>query len=262
MLIPNVDYFLSWVVHFLLIVTRISALFIMTPLLSRQNIPNPAKIGLSLLMAAIVINFAPPPVIYPYNDLYSLGFAVLRELMVGLIIGVVTLFFFNIVYTAAHVIDIQIGFSMAQTFDPAIGAQAAVTSTLLNFVLVVSFVLTGGFTQLIRTITRTFEVIPVGGGVFRPEAIQLVIDIFIRCFALAVQVAMPVLASALILEVALGIIVRTAPQMNIFVVGIPLKVLIGLIVLMLMLPVFAVFSERIFSELFENIDRMLGGMIP
>ncbi|MDR0293660.1 MAG: flagellar biosynthetic protein FliR [Oscillospiraceae bacterium] len=262
MQISNVDFFLSWIVHLLLIVTRMSALFVFSPLLARQNIPAMAKVGFSLLVGAILINFNPPPAAYPYSDLYSLAFAVICELSVGLVVGFVTLMFFNVVYTAAHIIDMQIGFSMAQIYDASAGGQVAVSSGLLNMVLVVSFIWSGGFSQLIVTMSRTFEIIPVGAGILRPEAAALAADVFIRCFGLAVQVAMPMLASALLLEVALGVVVRTAPQMNVFVVGIPIKVFIGLIVLMLMLPVFTNFSHEIFSEMFVYIDRMLGGMVP
>ena len=262
MLISNVDYFLSWVVHFLLIVTRVSALFVSSPLLARQSIPAMAKIGLALLMGMIVINFTPPPAVYPYNNLYSLAFAVICELSVGLVVGFITMLFFNLVYTAAHVIDMQIGLTMAQIFDVSAGGQVAVTSGLINTVLIVVFILSGAFDQLIVTMARTFEIIPVGKGILRPEAAGVVADVFIRTFTMALQVAMPMLASALVLEVALGVVVRTAPQMNIFVVGIPLKIFLGLIVLMLMMPVFANVSHSIFSVMFGYIDQMLGGMIP
>ncbi|MDR0324708.1 MAG: flagellar biosynthetic protein FliR [Oscillospiraceae bacterium] len=262
MLISNVDYFLSWVVHFLLIVTRMSALFVFSPLFARQSIPAMAKIGLSLLTAAIIINFAPPPELYPYNSLFSLAFAVISELTVGLVIGFITLLFFNVVYTAAHIIDMQIGLTMAQVFDASIGGQAAVTSTLLNTVLIVSFILSGAFTQLVVMMARTFEVIPVGAGILRPELAYAMGEVFIRTFTMAVQVAMPMLASALILEVALGVIVRTSPQMNVFVVGIPLKIFLGLIVLALMLPVFTSFSNTLFSEMFHILNDVIGGMVP
>ncbi|MCL2002675.1 MAG: flagellar biosynthetic protein FliR [Oscillospiraceae bacterium] len=261
-MISNADYFLTWVVHYLLIVTRLSVLFVFSPLLARRDIPGLVKIGLSLLLAAIVVNFAPPPQDYPYNNLYALAFAVIAELSVGLVIGFITSLFFNLIYTAGHIIDLQIGFSMAQMYDVSVGGQVAVTSGFLNFILIVSFVTSGAFTTLIATMTRTFQFIPVGMGVLRPEAVGLITDVFVRTFAMAIQAAMPLLASALLLEVALGVIVRTAPQMNVFVVGIPLKVFLGLIVLALMLPIFTTFTRSIFGVMFDYIDRMTGGMIP
>jgi flagellar biosynthetic protein FliR len=260
--VANVDYFLSWLVHLLLITTRMSALFVSTPLLARQSIPAMAKIGLSLLMAGIVINFAPPPEVYPYNNLYSLAFAVICELSVGLVVGFITMMFFNIVYTAAHIIDMQIGLTMATIFDASMGGQVAVTSGLLNTVLIVVFVTSGAFTRLIAMMAQSFIIIPVGQGILRPEAAELAAEVFYKCFGMAVQVAMPLLASALILEVALGVIVRTAPQMNVFVVGIPLKVLLGLTVLALTIPVFTRVSDTIFGDMFIYIDRMLRGMLP
>ncbi len=258
----NTDFLLPWIVHLLLIVTRMAALFTFTPLLARQQIPNAAKIGFSLLMGFILINLYPPPAVYPYNNLYALAFAIICELTVGMVIGFITTLFFNAVYTAAHVIDMQIGFSMAQMYDMSAGTQVAVTSILLNSALVVTFIVTGGLEQLIVMMARTFAVIPVGAGVLRPEVVTLVVEQFARCFVIALQISMPILASALLAEVALGVVVRTAPQMNVFVVGIPLKIILGLFILMLMMPVFVYFSDSIFDEMFNAINRVIGGMVP
>ncbi|MDR1692651.1 MAG: flagellar biosynthetic protein FliR [Oscillospiraceae bacterium] len=259
----NTDVLVPWIVHLLLIVTRVAALFTFTPLLARPQIPNAAKIGFSLLMGFILINLFPPPAEYPYGNLYALAFAVVCELSVGLVIGFITSLFFNAVYTAAHIIDMQIGFSMAQMYDVTAGTQVAVTSQLLNTALVVSFVFSGGLNRLIELIARSFAVIPVGAGVLRPEIAGLVAEEFTRCFVIALQISMPVLASALLAEVALGVVVRTAPQMNVFVVGIPLKVILGLFILMLSMPVFVTFSETVFAKMFDAIDRVVtGGMVP
>ncbi len=258
----NTDFLLPWVVHLMLIVTRMAALFTFTPLLARQQIPNAAKIGFSLLTGLILINIYPPPDVYPYNNLYALAFAVICELSVGLVIGFITALFFNAIYTAAHVIDMQIGFSMAQMYDMSAGTQVAVTSGLLNTVLVVSFVFSGGLNQLIIMTARTFAVIPVGGGILKPEIVPLVAEAFTRCFVIALQISMPVLAAALLAEVALGVVVRTAPQMNVFVVGIPLKIVLGLFILMLMMPAFVDFSNTVFNNMFAYINRAIGGMVP
>ncbi|MDR1669706.1 MAG: flagellar biosynthetic protein FliR [Oscillospiraceae bacterium] len=256
------DVLLPWVVHLLLIVTRMAALFTFTPLLARQQIPNTAKIGFSLLMGFILINLYPPPAEYPYGNIYALAFAVICELSVGLVIGFITSLFFNAIYTAAHIIDMQIGFSMAQMYDMSAGTQVAVTSGLLNTALVLSFVFTGGLNRLIELMARSFAVIPVGAGVLRPEIVTLVADEFSRCFVIAIQISMPVLAAALLAEVALGVVVRTAPQMNVFVVGIPLKIILGLFILMLMMPAFVYLTGDIFTFMFDAIDRVIGGMIP
>ena len=258
----NVDSFLSWVVQLLLILTRMSALFVLSPLLGRQSIPAAAKVGMALLTSFILINFNPPPPVYPYAELFSLAGAVFSELIVGLVMGFITILFFNVVYAAGHIIDMQIGFAMAQVFDPVSSSQVPVAGSLLNLVMVLCFILSDGITRLIEVLARSFAQIPVGGGIFRVELVPLVTETFSRCFVLSLNIAMPVLAAALLSEVALGIVVRTAPQMNIFVIGIPIKMIIGLFMLFLTVPALVAATGSIFEQMFGIIDSMFGGMAP
>lgn len=258
----NYDYTLAWIVQFLLILIRIASLFTFTPLLARAQVPAMAKIGLSVLISFMVINYAPPVMPFPYDNIGALVFAVMCELIVGLVMGFVTMLYFNIVYTAGHIIDMQVGFSMSQVYDVSTGGQVAISASLLNMVMIISFVMNNGIEKLIYTITQTFNKIPTGSGVFRLATVELMIDYFIRCFTLSLQVAMPVLASALLAEIALGIIVRTAPQMNVFVIGMPLKVILGLLILAFMIPAFVSVCGSVFDDMFYSIETVLGGMVP
>lgn len=237
-------------------------MFILSPLLGRTAIPNTAKVGLALLTALIIINYNPPAADFAYSELWPLLGAVIRELSVGLVMGFVTILYFNIVYAAGHIIDMQIGFSMAQTFDATIGGQAPVSASLLNIIMMTSFVFSDGITKLIHTVAVTFDQIPVGSALIAPELAETATDLFAKCFILSVQIAMPVLASALLTEVALGVIVRTAPQMNVFVVGIPIKVIVGLIILAFMIPIFVMATGGLFDQMYYAMDSLLGGMIP
>ena len=258
----TIENYFAWVIQLLLILVRVSTLFLVTPFLSRVNIPNLAKIGLALLTAFVLINIHRPPAEYPYTELWPLLAAIIREAGAGLVMGFVTALYFNIVYTAGHIIDMQIGFSMAQTFDVTVGGQVAVTAGLLNIVMTVSFIFADGISKTIYMLGAAFEQIPAGSALLRPELVPMMTGLFAKCFVLSIQVAMPVLASALLTEVALGVVVRTAPQMNVFVVGIPIKVLVGLIIFAVTIPAFVGLTGNLFTEMFASIDELLGGMIP
>lgn len=261
-MITLTDNLLAWFVQLLLILTRVSAMFVLSPILGRQNIPAMLKLGFSLLVALIMINFYPPTAPYPFENVIGLLLSIVSELVVGFIIGFITILFFTLVYTAGHIIDMQIGFTMAQMYDTSANTQMPISAGLLNIVMIQCFLASGGLTRLIGIVMRTFEYIPVGGAAFPASLAGMVLDTFAKCFVLSINVAMPVLASALLAEIGLGIIVRTAPQMNVFVVGIPIKVIIGLLMLFLTVPMFVSATGSIFDMMYDAIDMVAEGMIP
>lgn len=261
-MISNYDYVLSWLIHFLLILTRMTGMFTLSPVLGRSNVPQPLRIGLSIILTCIVINFVRPPELYPYDSIFKLLIAVAAELAVGLVMGFITILFFTIVYAAGQIMDMQIGFSMVQMYDASTGGQMPIVGSLLNIILIESFLLSDGLATLAAMIIRTFDSIPVGGGVFPPELVMTVLRYFTDCFVLAINIAMPVLASALLAEIALGVIVRTAPQMNVFVVGIPIKVILGLVMIVAMVPIFVSVTGNIFENMYSAIAAVFEGMIP
>ena len=261
-MVTYADNVLTWVVHFLLIATRMTSVFVLSPILGRNNIPSMAKIGLSVLTAFILINLYPPAQSYPFDNLPSLLLAIVLELMVGLVIGFGVLAFFHIMHIAGQIIDVQIGFSMSQQFDPSSGGQVSVSGTLLNLVFIECFLVADGIPTLIHIMGRTFEVIPVGKGVAAPELAWVALESFSLCFTLAINIAMPLLASALLCEIALGIIVRTAPQMNVFVIGIPIKVIVGLVMLAMSVPIFVSVTNSLFDHMYDTVNDLLTLMVP
>ncbi len=262
MTISYQDSAITWVVHFLLITSRISAMFILSPILGRANIPQAAKVGFSILMAFIMISLHPAPADYPFESVWTLAVAVLLELLIGFIIGFGTILFFDVVYTAGQIIDMQVGFSMLQVYDVSAGAQVPIAGTILNLVFVECFLLSDGLTTLISILAQTFYAIPVGAVSFPPEIMEVALESFSKSFVLSLNVCMPVLASALLAEIALGVIVRTAPQMNVFVIGVPIKVILGLVMLAAMVPVFVQATQGLFDLMYDTIDELLVTMMP
>ncbi|MCL2080906.1 MAG: flagellar biosynthetic protein FliR [Oscillospiraceae bacterium] len=250
-----------WVTHFLMLVVRMSALFIISPVFGRANLPAYVKVLMSIMIAFIALQFYPPPPELPPTLLHFV-LAVAGELLIGLSIGYVTTMFFGIVFTAGNIIDTQIGFGMVQIYDVATNAQMPVVGTLMNVVIIQCFLLTNGHLRLIRLLFATFEYIPVGRVVLTPELGQLMLAGFVQTFVISISVAMPLVASALVAEVGLGIVVRTAPQMNIFALGLPLKVILGLIMLAVVAPVFIQFTNSIFDRMFEFLAVILPVMAP
>ncbi|MDL2288431.1 flagellar biosynthetic protein FliR [Oscillospiraceae bacterium OttesenSCG-928-F05] len=243
--------------YFILVLCRTSALFVLSPILGRANIPNLVKAGLALFLAIIIIMIYPPFDEVPAHSLMGYAVLVLNELLIGLLFGYVTTLFFSLVYTAGQLIDTQAGLGMVNVFDPQSGTQVPIFGSLLNIALILAFLLSDGHVALARLLLETYTYLPIGTGMLSTAAVMVVVDAFVTTIEIGVNIAMPVIAAALLVEVGLGVIVRTAPQMNIFIIGIPIRVIVGFITVYLMIPIFIRFTGVIFSDMFETIRLVL-----
>jgi flagellar biosynthetic protein FliR len=246
---------------FILIFIRITALIIASPIFGRSNIPSFAKIGLCLAITYIVFLADAQVASVVVNG--AIGYALLcvKEFLFGMVLGYVTTLFFSIVQTAGHMIDMQMGFGMVNIFDVQNNISVPVSGNFLYVALMMCFFITNGHQKLIYILIQTFDYVPAGGVVLSAQLGVAALEVFVLAFLLAVNVAIPMMASGLLGEMLLGFIVRTTPQMNVFVVGIPLKVLLGFVVLFAMMPVFIPFTDVIFQQMFSAIDYMFKGLV-
>ena len=249
----------AWAAQFALILIRMSGLFLLSPIWGRANIPALLKTSFAVVLSLILINFYPPGEAL-YGNLVGYMLLCSGELLIGMALGFVTTMFFSIAFTAGQIIDMQTGFGMVQVYDVQQNIQIPIAGNLFNMVMLLCFLLTGGHLKLIEILFHTFESLPVGHVTLDERLPIVMLEGFLRTFVLAVQVAMPVIASGLLAEISLGIIVRTAPQMNVFVIGIPIKIIIGLAMLALIVPVFVHFTGPIYDEMFSFIDRAFSAL--
>jgi flagellar biosynthetic protein FliR len=245
----NIDYFL-------LMFIRTGALIISSPIFGRRNIPNTAKICFCILLTYVLFAALPAHEAIVYTNVLEYALMVLKEFLFGLVMGFVTTMFFALTQTAGHVIDMMMGFGMVNVFDVQGNVKVPVTGNFFYIILIITFFTVNAHHQLIHILNVTFQSIPVGRVVLSPKIAYTALEVFILAFVLAVNVAMPIIASGLLGEIVMGFIVRLVPQMNIFVVGIPLKVGLGLIMLFFVLPIYVSFTDVIFSDMFNSLDKM------
>jgi flagellar biosynthetic protein FliR len=249
----------------LLLFLRMTGLFTLSPVLGRRNIPATVKIGLSLLMSYILLAAYPQPAaeFIPSPDtLLAYALLCVKELLIGLVIGYLTTLFFAVALMAGQIMDVQIGFGLAQIFDPDTQAQVSFVGNFLNYGLLLYFLAVGGHLALIKILYFSFEKIPVGQVVMRPELADTCLKAFALAVSMAVSVALPIIAAEIVLEVVLGIMIRSVPQLNIFVVGLSVKIFVGLFALLLLIPFFAAFGDRIFEGLFTWVNAALERLVP
>ncbi len=249
--------------YYLLMFVRMSGLFLITPIFSRRNVPGILKAGLCVALTYILATAIPPQPDFASGNMLSYLLMVLMELSVGMMLGFISLFFFNAVMVAGQVIDVEIGMGMASVLDPQSGVRSSVSGTLLNLALILYFLINNGHLRLIAILGQSVQRIPVGQARISVELAWFSAEQFTLAFTLAASLMLPLIGGALLTETAMGILMRAIPQLNAYMVGIPLKVLVGLTILLFMQPFYIGYSDRLFERMFiasEQVFRLMGGI--
>lgn len=248
-ILSNADYFV-------LLFFRVGALFVSSPVFGRTNIPTMAKIGFMGSLTYLFYLIGPAPAAIAYATLLEFFFLIFKEVIVGVAMGFVTNVFFTLTYTAGQLIDMQIGFGVVNVYDPQNNIQVPMLGNVLNILFLVVFFLVNGHHRLIYTIFLTLEELPVGGVTLTGDIGLVALEVFANAFMLGVMIALPVIASGFIIEFGFGALMRTVPQLNMFVVGVPIKLVLGFVMITLLLPAAANFSEKVFTEMFSAMELM------
>ncbi len=219
------------------------------------------KIGLTAALAYLLFILLPPAAQIEYNSLIGFTLICISELLLGMALAFVTNIFFALNFVAGQLIDMQIGFGIVNVYDPQNNTQIPMMGNLLNLIMLIVFFAVNGHHRLVQIIYVTVEKLPIGKLVFSPKIGMVALEIFTMSFVLGVRVALPVIASALIMEIGFGALIRTVPQINMFVIGIPAKLLVGLIVMFFIIPVYVNFTDRIFEEMFIGIEKMFNTFV-
>lgn len=248
----------------LLIIVRNVGFFILLPIFSGSNIPNTTKVALAITVSYIVfMSGIVAPVSYDPSTL-SYFYLIVIEFLVGFIMAFAVYLVFMAFFMAGQLIDYQIGFSMVSVLDPITQIQVPITGNLIYMIVLLMLAQTGGINHIIGAFLNSFEVLPIGGAVILSNAtlLDVIIDAIVNFFIVGVRISLPIMGTILIMDVALGILVKAVPQMNVFVVGMPIKLLIGLAVFIIIAPIFASIYDNIFSESYRNLINFRDGMSP
>lgn len=234
---------------FMLVFVRMTGLFVVSPIFGRRNIPAYFKIGFSFFIALILVNTTAVQGFQYDGSILAYALLVIKEFIVGMSIGFIAYIAFTAIYVAGEIIDMQMGFGIVNVMDPISNIQVPVTSNLYFIMSMLLLLLMNGHHMLIKTIFDSFTTLPLGTVVFDASLADGLIAVFGTVFVTGFKIAAPVVAAILITDVALGTISRMVPQLNIFVIGMPLKIFIGLIILLITMPMFMNVMESIFKSM-------------
>lgn len=247
---------------FLLVFVRMTGLFVVAPIFGRRNIPTYFKIGFSFFTALILVNTTAVQAFQYDDSILAYTLLVIKEFIVGISIGFIAYMVFTAIYIAGEIIDMQIGFGIVNVIDPISNIQVPLTSNLYFIISMLLFISLNGHLVLIKALFDSFSTLPLGTAAFDASLTDELMDLFITVFTTGFKIAAPIVAVILITDVALGTISRMVPQLNIFVIGLPLKIFVGFLILVLTVPVFLTVMETIFKAMDGSVLDFIKELKP
>ncbi|PLR87455.1 flagellar biosynthetic protein FliR [Bacillus sp. V33-4] len=242
---------------FLLIFVRVTSFFLLMPLFSYRTIPTSHKIGLGFFLAWIMFYTVEAPTFEINGAFYLL---IIKEALVGLVLGFIAYLILSAVQIAGGLIDFQMGFAIANVIDPQTGAQSPLMGQYLYTISLLLLLAVNGHHLLLDGIFYSYQFIPIDQAwiPFGDENIaEFVTRSFNSMFVIAFQMSIPVVACLFLVDVALGIVARTVPQLNVFVVGLPLKIGVGLIVLIIVMGVLMLSVSQLFEMMLTTMRGLM-----
>lgn len=244
----------------LLILVRVASFVSTAPFFSLQNVPAKVKLGLAVFMSMIVFWLIPTRSI-EYNGIIEYAIIVLKESIVGLLLGFVCNVCTQTITFAGHIIDVNIGLSMATMYDPTTREQTSVSGTLYYYSVYILLLITGMYHLMIAAIIDSYSIIAIDSVKINDRLYDSFLGVIADYFIIGLRIALPVFVALMILNVILGVLTKVASQLNMFAIGIQLKLLAGLGVMFLsvfLMPSIAVFLNEKMGEFLKNIA---GGLV-
>ncbi len=240
------------IIHFILILVRISSFIMVAPFWSNNSISIRIKIGLCVLISFLSCHVVEPLSVLPENFIEIL-FLVFNQFLFGILLGFITHLFLYGIRTAAGVLDIIIGFGFGRILDPSLGAQSSILELFYGIFTLLILVVTNAHLLILRSVIDTFRIFPLTGEMdISPSFADYMIILSGEIFLIVLQIAGPVIAAIFLIDICLGIIAKTMPQMNVFIFGLPLKLGMGIMGVIVCLPAFPNTISLMVDRMLEN----------
>lgn len=261
---PYLLYIYSNIDKVLLIFARVIGFIYLIPIFSGKNAPTRVKVGLSFIIAISLFSTGVVRDFYVPETAVSYVFMIAKEVLTGITISFIVYMFFTIFYFAGQMMDYSIGFSMVNVFDPIMQLQVPITGNIIYYAMAVMFIRTGGLNALIATFFNSYTVIPLGGAnfAFGEGLTNYMVMLTSSYLSVGFRIAAPLVGTIMIIDVSLGILVKASPQMNVFVVGMPIKLMAGLVVLTLICPYFIDVYQEVYQMIIEGTENIIGALAP
>jgi flagellar biosynthetic protein FliR len=244
---------------FTLIFLRIGAMLIMIPVLGERTVPARVKVGLTLLVSLLVFQSVQTvmPNIPADSGFFSMVAAMAGEILIGIIIGFTAKIIFSGIQFAGEMIGMQMGFSIVNVIDPLSSTQVSIFSEFQYLIAALVYLSVDGHHLFILAIVDSYRMVSPFGFHFSGSLMQSIFMFSGVLFTTAVKVSAPVMAILLFTNVALAIVARTVPQINVFIVGFPLQIAAGLLAVGLTVPIFVQLVQRAIAGIGTEVYGLL-----
>lgn len=241
--------------NLLLIFARMGGLVMTAPVFSSHRVPPQLRAAISVIMTLIVFPLVRPMALE--NSIINFGLLILNEVIIGLVLGFTANMIFMVIQVSGEMQDTQIGFGFAGVVDPNMGQSSAIIGQLQMIMMWIIFVAANGHHFLLRAITESFMLIPPGLGTFQVAGVNRMIAISAEMLMLALKIGAPVIAAVLVADLSMGVLQRTAPQLNLMAVGFQVKIAVGVIVLILAMPMIVSMQYDLVSYMARIFNEMM-----
>jgi flagellar biosynthetic protein FliR len=252
---------LDQIQYYLLMFVRVITMLALLPIFGANYVPVQIKAGLGLLLTSVLFSVQLAAGLPEFPGTFSLALfmlLVVKEALVGLAVGFASSFLFTAVQFAGRLTDTEMGFGFVEVVDPFTEEQVTVLGQFQVILFTILFLLINGHYFMLITVQRSFDLIPLFSAVFPGGPMtEHITGMIANIFILGLKLAAPVFVTLLLTQMALGIVARTLPQMNIFFVGLPLKICIGMGTMLVVLPMLASLFRKMAEWIIQDIWKLL-----
>lgn len=245
---------------FLLIMVRVTVIMTIIPVFSAKEIPAMARIGLGMLITFVLYKTVHP--IAPLPDLFALFSAIVSQLIIGLIFGFVSYLVFMGIQLAGEILDIQVGFAIANVINPLTQQNVTVIGEFELTLASLIYLITDSHLLLLQGIGGSFHLLALPYASLDPSVAGNIMIFFSQATLIIFKIAAPAAIALFITNVALGLMARVAPQMNVFVVGFPLQITVGMLMIAISIPLLGYVVPALYGNVPSQLDTILRGMQP
>lgn len=250
-----VDFLIASSPVFLFVLVRTGSILLTAPVFGAFMVPMQVKMGI-IIMIALILTPLTAAVELP-QTLTALVLSLAGEALIGITIGLVIRFIFTGIEFAGQIASFQMGIGMASAYDPMNSAQVTVLGRMMSILTLLIFLSVDGHVMVVMALKRCFEVIPPYGLIFSGELVEGIVLFSREIFILAIKFSAPVVAILLFANISLGIIARTVPQINMFVIGFSVTILAGFVMIAMSFDVFDPMVRTAFDDMWIGVGNLI-----